>query len=404
MCATVRRGVIVMSRLEYAKALQSLLPPNASEFEKVVEKSIAYYVDCSSLSGFKFNDADGLKLNLIWEYSLSFVNIEDIEERIRQGLKFHRLNGTPYALKLALSWYGLTNITIEEEEPGAHFAEFQLGFKEIPSSFSIYQTIEVANTAKPLRSRLVRMFNDGYDVRRFILDKSDWGDILSDDSGIYLYEGSPKISFGRSVTYEAALPEIIGNYHVTLFTVVFAKIDDSFKLDFAYLDDGLFSEINEDNHYFAERSSKNEDFIGDLLPDSLVRPATFSRACIILSDSVLDDGQSCFCGSYELLNDEKFTLDLNLLSESKANPENIFIDKRLFFNKKADAAYNGVIETTDMLYRGIATYMGKLTSKIEVMNDETVCKTGRWLGNSTWHDHRHFNVPWIEQNFYSEMS
>ena len=108
----------------------SLLPPNATKFEKAVEQSIKYNVDPNILAGFKFNQPSSkILLSLSWEYSLAQIKVDDFKDRILQGLQqFHRLKGTPYSLRMALSWYGLTGVVIEEEEPGKHFAEFQIGF------------------------------------------------------------------------------------------------------------------------------------------------------------------------------------------------------------------------------------------------------------------------------------
>jgi P2-related tail formation protein len=114
----------------------SLLPPNSTKFERDVEVSIKYGIDLSFLFGFKFeNDDPRLRLALAWEYSLAQINIDDFAERVLKGLEFHRLRGTPAALRNALSWYGFDDIIIEEEPPGEHFAEFQLGITEIPNGF-----------------------------------------------------------------------------------------------------------------------------------------------------------------------------------------------------------------------------------------------------------------------------
>jgi hypothetical protein len=129
----------------------SLLPYNSTKFEKDVEKAITYDVAVEGLHGFKFKTisqiqstygaAGGDSINksrlslvsLVWEYSLAQVNIDDFAERVLKGLEFHRLRGTPAPLRNALSWYGFNNIIIEEEIPGEHFAEFQIGFKKIPN-------------------------------------------------------------------------------------------------------------------------------------------------------------------------------------------------------------------------------------------------------------------------------
>lgn len=215
----------------------SLLPYNATKFEKDVESAITYQIDASGLAGFKFNDYGNLRLSLIWEYSLAQVNIDDLKTKITEGLKFHRLAGTPYSLRLALSWYDLKDITIEEGEPGVHFAEFQIGFDEIPDSVTVQTIVDVASLAKPLRSRLSRMYTPDYDIRRFILDDSPWGNLLDDDSGIFFQDTDTKISFGRRLWADASIEGYAIQYYNVGHKFTFAKIEDTFKLDYGFLDD-----------------------------------------------------------------------------------------------------------------------------------------------------------------------
>lgn len=214
-----------------------LLPYNATRFELDVEKALRYNVDPAVISGFKFSTAgDNLALALSWEYSLAPINIDNFQERIVEGLKFYRLAGTPYALRMAMSWYGFNDIKIEEEEPGRHFAEFQIGLKGIPNNLDISQMISAAQLAAPLRSRLSRMYNDLYDIRRFIPDYSDWGDLLSDHSGNYLYEGSPKFSFGRVNTFDVEVGQSLWDYSALRMHYAFAENNDRKKLDWTIID------------------------------------------------------------------------------------------------------------------------------------------------------------------------
>ena len=82
----------------------SLLPYNATKFERTVEQAIKYNVNPNVLAGFKFKTTgSNINLALSWEYSLAQINIDDFRERVIQGLQFHRLKGTPYSLKQALS-------------------------------------------------------------------------------------------------------------------------------------------------------------------------------------------------------------------------------------------------------------------------------------------------------------
>jgi len=380
--------------------MSSLLPSNATELEKSLEQAIKYNVDADLLKNFKFKATGNLNLTLSWEYSLAQINVDDFKQRIIEGLKFHRMAGTPYSLRQALSWYGLTNIKIEEEEVGRHFSEFQVGFDEIPDGTLIDKIVETAKLAAPIRSRLTRMYNNDYDVRRFVLDDSSWGDLLSDHSGIY--NGALKLSFGKKLRCDASF----GNHNICKFNFAtkfsFAKIEDTFKLSFGILDDTNFGQPTEHNAYRANKIAQNAEPIGNI-PNDLIRLNTFSRAMIVLSDSVLEDGQSCFSGSYENKNDSKFILGFSYLSEIPIRPDNIMIDVRRFEDVIFDGTYNYETETTNVIYSANSVYESELNPQITKTNSIQHNMNGRYRGNNTWHDHRHFDVSWNQQNNYSKM-
>lgn len=380
--------------------MSSLLPSNSTELEKALEQAIVYNVNPNILSGFKTKATGNLNLTLSWEYSLAQINIDDFKQRIIEGLKFHRMAGTPYSLRQALSWYGLTNIKIEEEEVGRHFSEFQVGFDEIPDGTLIDKIVETAKLAAPIRSRLTRMYNNDYDIRRFVLDGSGWGDLLSDHSGIY--NGALKLSFGKKLRCDASF----GNYNISKFSFAikfsFAKIEDTFKLSFGILDDTNFGQLTEHNIYRANKVAQNAEPIGNV-PDYLIRLNTFSRAMIVLSDSVLEDGQSCFSGSYENKNDSKFILGFSYLSETAINPDNIMIDVRGFEDVIFDGTYNYGTGTTNVTYTADSVYESELDPQVSKTDKVFHGINGQYRGNNTWHDHRHFDVPWNQQSNYSKM-
>lgn len=378
----------------------TLLPSNSTELEKALEQAIKYNVGVDLLKNFKFKAVGNLNLTLSWEYSLAQINVDDFKQRIIEGLKFHRMAGTPYSLRQALSWYGLTNIKIEEEEVGRHFSEFQVGFDEIPDGTLIDKIVETAKLAAPIRSRLTRMYNNDYDIRRFVLDGSGWGDLLSDHSGIY--NGALKLSFGKKLRCDASF----GNYNISNFNFAskfsFAKIEDTFKLSFGVLDDTNFGQPTEHNIYRANKVAQNAEPIGNV-PDYLIRLNTFSRAMIVLSDSVLEDGQSCFSGSYENKNDSKFILGFSYLSETAIKPDNIMIDVRRFEDVIFDGTYNYETGTTNVIYSANSVYESESNFQIFETNSIQHSMNGQYRGNNTWHDHRHFDVPWNQQNNYSKM-
>ena len=384
----------------------TLLPPNATKLERALEESIKYNVDPSILAGFKFA-ATGSNINLAlsWEYSLAQINVDNFKDRIIQGLKFHRLKGTPYSLKQALSWYGLTGIIIEEESAGSNFANFQIGFDELPDVLDVETIVNTAKLAAPLRSNLARMYNKDYDVRPFVLDKSGWGDMLSDYSGVRLSANSPKLSFRRKMIYYAKFPNQNAqqNFKEELFAAT--KLDDSFKLGFGVLDKTRLSNRTNQNFYKETLTAKNTNQIAEL-PDELLEMRPITKAMTILSGSTkLDDYQNCFAGSYEKKNDKPFTLSFSKLSVRNNKSEIVPINVRYTLEISANATY----DATDLcastgLMKEHAIFGARINLTVSETMQEAMTVAGKYRGNSTWSDHVYFDVPWCEQNWYGKMT
>jgi hypothetical protein len=355
------------------------------------------------LFGFKFENTDPqLRLALAWEYSLAQVNIDDFVERVLKGLEFHRLRGTPAALRNALSWYGFGDIIIEEEPPGVHFAEFQIGIKEIPNGFVPDPVITVAAYAAPLRSRLSRMYNELYDERRFVFDDTllDEG-LLSDDSGTRLTEDGPKLSFGRvnTRTFEMPTPVISGAASRNHF--VFAKNSDTWRLDFATFDDLPSDAINRKSIAERERTVFNVDPVGEI-PADLLKPRRLSKSSIVLSeDATFDDINTTFSGGYDEVEDEPFILSFSALSGSKRTVNRIIIDEYFLREKSFQAvsdfepeAFSGVRERERSVVFNwdINVISGATRNHFAAVE---------YKGADTWRDHCHFHVPW---NLISEYT
>lgn len=383
----------------------SLLPFNATKLEKAVEQAIKYNVDPSIIAGFKFKTTgSNINLALSWEYSLAQVNIDDFRERVIQGLQFHRLKGTPYSLKQALSWYGLTGIIIEEEGAGEKFANFQIGFDELPDVLEVNTIIDVARLAAPLRSKLFRLYNKEHDVRNFILGHSPWGDILSDYSGVRLTEDGPKLSFGRKMFAIAEVCEYEANpsFHNEHYN--FAVTEDGFKLDFGILDETRISEPVYPGHYHSKTVKENLDYIGKTIPNNLIQPMTACRAMIILSEnSLFGDDQCCFAGSYEKLNDEVFKLSFHQLSMFADNSRIVPIEVRKLSKHEADAEYDGELSGEIGLPESWTVFESALNSDIETGVDSVFCASAIYKGNSTWGDNVHYDIPWCDQNWYGKI-
>lgn len=384
----------------------SLLPYNATALERAIEEAIKYAVEPNTLAGFKFKTTgSNINLALSWEYSLSQINVDDFKDRVIHGLQFHRLKGTPYSLKQALSWYGLTGIIIEEEGVGEKFANFQIGFDEIPDEVEINTVIEVAKLAAPLRSKLFRLYNKENDVRDFILDHSPWGDILSDYSGVRLTEDSPQLSFGRKVFATAEVGDYEANTSFENEHYNFAMVEDGFKLGFGILDETRLSEPVYPGHYHSDKVAENTDYIGSTIPDNLIQPVTACRAMIVLSDAntTLGDLQCCFAGSYEELNDIAFKLSFHQLSMFADNSRVVPIEVRKLSNYTADAEYGNELSAEIGLSENFAVFSAELSPEIEASCESEFCGMAIYKGNSTWGDNVHYDIPWCDQNWYGKM-
>jgi hypothetical protein len=384
----------------------SLLPYNSTNLEKSVEAAIKYAADVSFLFGFKFENTDPqLRLALAWEYSLAQVNIDDFAERVLKGLEFHRLRGTPAALRSALSWYGFDNIIIEEERPGEHFAEFQIGINEIPNGFVPDPIIGVAAFAAPLRSRLSRMYNELYDERCFVFAESRFDEgMLSDDSGIRLTEDGPKLSFGRVNTRAIEMPSPIVSAAASRNHFVFAKNIDVWRFDFGTLDDLPSDAVNRKAVIEREHSVLNVDPVGKI-SNNLWEPRHVSKSSIVLSgDDELDDISMVFSGGYDEVEEAPFILSFTPFSSGKRIVKRIFIDE-YFLREKNFSAINNF---EPKVVSGIRERERSVTLECDFVvtsgAERSHFAAVEYKGADTWRDHRHFNVPWNKCSVYTPMA
>jgi hypothetical protein len=397
----------------------SLLPYNSTKFEKDLEKAIIYNVAAEVLHGFKFktmlqahsaygaagsDSINGSRLSLAWEYSLAQVNIDDFAERVLKGLEFHRLRGTPAALRNALSWYGFHNIIIEEEPPGEHFADFQIGIEEIPNGFVPDPIINVAAFAAPLRSRLSRMYNKLYDERCLFFDNSllDEG-MLSDDSGTRLTEDGPKLSFGRVNSRTIEIPPPVVSATTSRNHFVFAKNIDTRRFDFATFDDLSSDAINRKAAIEREHSVLNVDPVGEI-PASLFEPRRISKSSIVLSeDAAFDDINTAFGGGYDEIEETPFILSFTPLSSGKRTVRRIFIDE-YFLQEKGFRAVNDV---EPKVLSGVRERERSLVSEwnFAVISgaERNHFAAAEYKGADTWRDHRHFDIAWNKCSEYTPI-
>ncbi len=221
---------------------EHLLPSNATDLERALSLSMDPMArlgpGIDDLRGFKFDPADPLLPWLIWEYGLGELlpYLIDPRRAIAEGILWQRLRGTPKALEVALSWVD-TIVTVEQEPPGVHYAEFQIDpGRVIDDDEWIERVLAIVQLSAPARSRLSRMYH-GYDLRRFMLDTDMLGDaLLSDNSGVIWWgDGYTKLSFGRSREEAAVLGSVVESAFVPI-RAAGVKYGDRCLLDWMLLD------------------------------------------------------------------------------------------------------------------------------------------------------------------------
>ncbi len=178
-----------------------MLPANAGKVLKAIDQVSGPSADITQalteLPGFKYQSSDVMLPYLVWEYGLENLlpYLSDARLALQEGVRWQRIIGTPQAVNLAMGWLGYQHSQIESEVPGAHFFEYQIDLGELLASSQLTSIQAVNQFSAPLRSRLSRLYH-GFDVRRLVLDESDYGAMLSDNSGI-TYQGT-KLSFGQA--------------------------------------------------------------------------------------------------------------------------------------------------------------------------------------------------------------
>lgn len=192
-------------------AFQTILPRNSTSAERALEAAIIAPIEVDEgidqIVTLKETPPDSFLLWLVWEYGLEELlpYIPDLRALIAQGLIWERIKGTPESLRMVFSWLHYGSPQVEEEEPlSAHWFEYMADPGGVPPRSDIEGLTRLAKITSPVGTRLSRLFH-GYDVRRFILDRSDWGDLLSDNSGFYDPEFDIVLSFGHNFSSEARL-------------------------------------------------------------------------------------------------------------------------------------------------------------------------------------------------------
>lgn len=272
---------------------------------------------------------------LVYEYGLEEILpwVTDPREAMRTGLQWQRVRGTAKAVKLALSWVGFVAKRLEEEVPGAHFYEYLVEIDGVPSTDLLVSNIyELATLSAPARSRLARMYNAEYDVRRFVLDSSQWGDLLSDYSGVPGPGGSV-LSFGRKTKIYAYLSESAQVYQLSRLHDMSVRNTTGFYLDYSTWGElPIMEEKMQRGRLFqvGTEDSLTED-------QKKYDKRTFSRSGLVLSDSdPMGTIHAVLSGAlYRYVEGGPFTLSDSELSDVTVTNRLVKIDER--FDNRRDA-------------------------------------------------------------------
>jgi P2-related tail formation protein len=372
-----------------------LLPPNSTKFERDLEDATKFTVDIVVLKGFKFKDNPEILSYLIWEYNLNEVlnYLSNNEKIIENGLVFQRTKGTKFAIKIAAKWVDLEDIFIYEEEPSSHFYEFQIGIKDRQCDFDIELLKNVINLAKPVRSRLSRVYNDTYDVRFFKLDGSQFGDILSDNSGVKLHDLT--LSFGKKSNFTTTHSSFANYFGTTRMHNIAGVADRIFKLDFGVLDETEPDVNCIEIEYQKQRIYENQKFLSLGLKD-FGKPLSFAKASIVLSeDSVFGETNSCFNPLEIVESNATFVLGIDALSE------HIWSLKTKEILERFDATTGIYSDLSEKEYNCenpvlLRNFVEEIQSNIVVvpLNSKALSTTAMYETNPYWSEHKHSNATW----------
>lgn len=382
-----------------------LLPLNSTSLERNVCEATNYNLDVSKIVNFKFqNTTDNwLMLALSWEYSLSEINIDNFSKRLKEGVEFFRIKGTPRALRTALSWYGLNDIVIEEDGKGTHFSEFQVGLKGIPNNMDVKNIIKAAEQSKPLRSRLSRMYNNEYDVRQLILDQSKFGAFLSGCSGVRLEGLEPLLSFGRKNTYYIEVPQTIYEHCIHRYIYKFLHTNaEGFRLSSGILDKTVWYRRSHNVCIFKEKYVKNDDALGR--DEKIFQPQHFAKALFVLSESKFGNLNSCFAAGYVESTNVGFKLSFSKLSGRKISKKQLDINERFLRQLSYEAQDTFFHSGFSYFNRDLWFYVDAGKNRIieSCINREHFLSCEITLSN-TWHDHKHFDTAWNNQIGYTKF-
>lgn len=162
----------------------SLLPPSSTPLERALSGTLSWWPDldaaATAITGLKIARPSAFSPWLAAEWWLADFGqyFDSTDALIDAGLPWLKLRGTAAAVKLALSWIGLSNSLLEEDGARLHID---------PGRITAYAELaairHLVDASIPAHVLFYRLFHD-YDLRALRLDRSRLDDaLLDDDSG-----------------------------------------------------------------------------------------------------------------------------------------------------------------------------------------------------------------------------
>lgn len=261
----------------------SLLPANRTPFEEALE---AVFTPDLVLSGepvrrLRHTPNEQVIPWLIWEYGLTEIApyIDDPYRLIRDGILWQRERGTPAAVYRAMAWVNQDGRI--EQEDGVHWADIQLSLQSQPDERTLHAVRMLTRLSIPARTRLARIHDAVWDVRRTVLDGAALDEsLLSDWSGVVI--NGVVHSFGKRMAtgFVQSAPRLDFNTHD--IHTSHTRLQDRVLLDYAAL---------------GERPVLNHPVLAGAIQSGGVRRTGqmprltvhgFSHDGIVLSDSMPD--------------------------------------------------------------------------------------------------------------------
>lgn len=193
----------------------TILPPNGTSFEKVIEEAsnplipLAHRYD--NIRAADIATPYEFLPYLVWQYGLGELTpyLPNLNQLINEGIKWQRIRGTPGAIEKALGWLGYAGRLEEEPTRRKRWNRFQLELSRVRDNDlpDLERIAGVVSLSPPKRSQFVRGYR-GYDIRAAETSFRRTSDSLTGDhSGVYLPGIFPKWSFGRQYEFDHQLTE-----------------------------------------------------------------------------------------------------------------------------------------------------------------------------------------------------